>query len=147
MKTVTNFSRKNIREYNQKLSKDSAIWISIGEPGEENSKVVNESLSEIPHLHLDFWDVVQPIEFDGEIFHPPSDEDARKIVDFILEHKDKDILVNCAAGVSRSGAIAQFCSYALAYKWTENGKRKAVPNFLLYNKMISYYLSKNEPEV
>lgn len=44
-----------------------------------------------------------------------SIEDARKIIDFLANINDdvKTIFIHCAAGISRSGAIGQFCSYYL----------------------------------
>lgn len=43
-------------------------------------------------------------EFD-DVF---TKEHARQIIDFSLKHKDEPILVHCAAGISRSQAVALF---------------------------------------
>jgi hypothetical protein len=37
----------------------------------------------------------------------PSDE-AQRLVDFIKKHPDKDFIVHCFMGISRSGAVAKF---------------------------------------
>ena len=73
---------------------------------------------------------------DGTIYHPISDETVLKILDFINIHKGKDILIHCAAGVSRSGAIALylhlFHDYELKTRFWELSK----PNPFVLGKLI-----------
>ena len=121
--------------------KEKTVWISISEPNCLDSVVSNPFLDQLPKLSLSFWDLTQVIEHDGETLFPPSDTVARHIVDFLLSHRGKNVLVNCAAGVSRSGAVAQFCADFLKYEWLEEGKRKACPNHVLYNLMRDYFWS------
>ena len=119
-----------------------AIWISICEPDVLSSVVSNELLDQIPKLILSFWDVTQPIDLGGgEMAFPPSEAVAKAIVDFILSHRGKSVIVNCAAGISRSGAVAQFCADFLGYEWNELGKRCAIPNHVLYTLMRDYFMS------
>lgn len=146
MKEVFNLSRREIIEFQP--SRDS-IWISIGEPctrhGTEFIHVKSDYLSGIPSLKMKFWDTTEPIiDLSNPIqqINPPGKEEAKLIVDFILTHPDHDVLINCAAGVSRSGAIAQFCEDHLGYKWSIY-KRRAVPNRLLYRLLYDYYKSLN----
>jgi len=74
----------------------------------------------------------------------PSLKDDGKIVRFLLKHTDKSVIVNCAAGVSRSGAIAQFCNDFLGYEWEPFCKKNADPNHVLYDLMVEYFnLHKN----
>ena len=73
--------------------------------------------------------------------YPPTEWDAKAIVDFLLKHADKNVIVNCAAGISRSGAVAQFCEECLGYEWDEQDKRRAMPNYLLFKMMRDYYIS------
>lgn len=114
------------------------IWISISEPGRPNSQVVNTILDNTTHLKIDFWDITSEMTHEGELLLPPTKDDAKKIVDFIMSNPNRDILVNCAAGISRSSAICQFCEDVLHYKWGM-GKNVARPNSLLYRFMVNYH--------
>jgi predicted protein tyrosine phosphatase len=146
MKTVANIMRVHAKEWRAEFN---GVWISIGEP--EECHIQNKILDARPNLKLKFWDVVKPIpligskkyEKYGEYAMPPTEEDAKKIVDFLLEHKDKAVVVNCRAGVSRSGAVAQFCEEFLEYHWLPEFKENAMPNTLLYSMMKDYFLSFN----
>lgn len=147
MPKVINFPRIYVenwssqKHYSSWIDAEDSIWISIGEPDVPDSRISNEILNKIPKLHLDFWDITKEIQHGGETLLPPSEEDAKTIVDFILLHKGKNVLVNCAAGVSRSGAVAQFCADFLKYNWLEEGKSKSCPNHFLYGLMRDYFLS------
>ena len=114
------------------------IWISVNEPENIEWPTKNPKLDECS-LKLYFWDIVQETPYGDEILLPPSMEDAIKIVDFILANPDRDILTNCAAGISRSGAICKFCEDYLGYEWVQAFKNRAFPNKLLYRMMSEYY--------
>ena len=139
MSTVINIPRFAAK--NLSIKPKNCIWISISEPKDLSTVISNNSLDELPKLHLSFWDLTQVIEHDGEMLYPPSPTVAKAIVDFLLSHRGKNVIVNCAAGVSRSGAVAQFCADFLGYGWMEEGKRCACPNPVLYGLMRDYYLS------
>jgi len=117
---------------------DNIAWVSINEP-DLDYQTTNPILDKVPNLKMSFWDITTPLDFKGEILQPPSDEDAKAIVDFILTNKDRNILVNCAAGVSRSGAVCRFCEDILGYEWLQIGKELSIPNSVLYTKMVNYY--------
>lgn len=119
---------------------EQAVWISISEPNEPDT-VVSGPFDQLPNIKLAFWDLIRSVEHKGQVLRPPPESDARKIVNFLLKHKnDKNIvIVNCAAGVSRSGAIAQFCSDYLDYKWDAFCKSNSAPNSVLYRLMVNYY--------
>lgn len=55
-------------------------------------------------LNLDFDDIS---ESENELI-AFSVEDARRVIKFVIANKDKDIYINCSAGVSRSQAITRF---------------------------------------
>lgn len=59
-------------------------------------------------LLLDFDDM-DPDKYPQSRLHYDifSDEDAQKIHAFILEHRGKNIIVHCAAGISRSGGVVE----------------------------------------
>ena len=136
------FNASNVHE---KIGRSPA-WISIGEPEGTFRRVSNPVLDKEPNLKLEFWDLTDTLDYLGEVLEPPSGGDARMIVDFIIANKDRNILVNCAAGVSRSGAVCQFCEDVMGYEWLVEGKNLATPNTTLYIKMVNYYNSLNLPQ-
>lgn len=141
MKTVYNVPRIAARDFGNDDPRlpENLVWISIAEPGDQRSIVSNKYLDKCPNLKLAFWDIREPMEFKGEMLQPPSERDARKIVKFLLQHSEKSVYVNCAAGVSRSGAIAQFCQDFLGYEWNTFGKRCAAPNSRLYTLLVEVF--------
>ncbi len=44
----------------------------------------------------------------GKVFELTSDTELTKIVEFCEKHKDKDFVIHCSAGISRSGAVAKY---------------------------------------
>lgn len=66
-------------------------------------------------LNLEFDDVRQDIEWDDYKAHAITDEQAEDIVNFIENNIEKNIMVHCRAGLSRSGAIEHFIH--LNYDW------------------------------
>lgn len=151
MSTVVNLPRKTVKDWSSYIDPEKAIWIAIGEPDASYDAVRNEFLDDLPNLHINFWDLSHPVPIvggkKGEFAYPPTKEDAKTIVDFILKHKGKHVFVNCKAGKCRSGAVAQFCMDFLKYDWTGDGRRIAVPNQKLYSLMKEYYLSFNPEPV
>ena len=49
------------------------------------------------------------------------------------------VIVNCAAGVSRSSAICKFLEDYMGYKWSDFGKEYALPNMLVYDLLKQAY--------
>ena len=149
MKTVVNVPRETVRNWHSYLDPNEVCWISIEEPDIRDSRITNEFLDELNHLKIAFWDIVSPVQIIGkdQIANPPTGEDAKKIVDFLLANQDKNVIVNCKKGISRSSGVAQFCQDFLNYKWLEEGQKIAVPNKLLYRLMKDYYSSFNPQPV
>lgn len=57
-------------------------------------------------LSVKFWDLKKPIKKDDEILDVISDEVATEIREFILKNSDKEFLIHCKAGISRSAGVA-----------------------------------------
>lgn len=124
-----------------------ACWISIHEPcerdGSESCHIENEHLDKLPKLKIKFWDLTKPIvSSDNVTFNPPGPKQARRLVEFLVKNRGKVVVANCAAGVSRSGAVALFCVDMFSYAWDRESKQRAVPNMHLYRLMVDYYLKK-----
>jgi len=142
MTTVVNIPRKEAEDWSHYIDPDKAIWIAIGEPDSGYTETTNEFLNELPHLHISFWDIVKDVPIIGtdEWAQPPTKEQAKEIVDFILKHKGKNVIVNCKMGKSRSSGVSKFCKEHLGYKWINENSPINKPNMLLYNLMTEYYL-------
>ena len=59
-------------------------------------------------LNLEFDDVDHDFEFHGHNAFALSEDQAQEIVEFIERNLDKNIIIHCRAGVSRSCAILQY---------------------------------------
>lgn len=141
-----NLARPEAQAVRKPLSPNEYAWITIQEP--YNQHIYNEHLDKLNTLKMKFWDVVEPVPIVGsdEIAQPPSEEEAKQIVDFILANKDKHIIVNCKAGSSRSGCICYFLEEYLRYEWMNDFKARAVPNYHLYSLLVKYYTSLGYPK-
>lgn len=141
MKKVFNVPRIAAKDFGNddpKL-KDKLAWISISEPEEQNTIVSNKYLDKCPTLKLAFYDLKDFCEYKGKIIGPPRKRDASKLVNFLVANQDKSVIVNCAAGVSRSGAVCQFCQDFLGYSWPDFYKGMAIPNSVLYKLMVECF--------
>ena len=56
-------------------------------------------------LRLRFSDVRAVTIHKGKTYNPMTVADAQRIIEFIEKNKGKDIIVNCAAGISRSSGV------------------------------------------
>jgi hypothetical protein len=142
MPTCINLPRIAAKQWTREVCPEKFAWISIGEPRTPDSVISNPTLDKLPNLKINFWDLRKNeilrrtiVGFSEEEFHPPSREDAAQIVNFILANKGKNFLVNCAAGVSRSGAVCQFLQEKMGYSWDEDHKKLARANPLLFQYM------------
>lgn len=133
---VYNMSRREARHWRIPLSPEKNAWISIGEPDVPESIVQNPILEKLPHLKIDFWDVEKAIYSWGkDVCYPATESQIKTIFQFLEKHSDKNIFVNCAAGVSRSGAIARFMHDFYQYNWKFDRER-ANPNPYIYQKLL-----------
>jgi predicted protein tyrosine phosphatase len=95
------FTNKEFKHY------DYACFISILDVDNDEQKYDKSADN---FLQVKMWDIEEDL-FDGEKlkYGKPSDEELRKVVDFINKHADKSaFIVHCSAGISRSGAVATF---------------------------------------
>jgi predicted protein tyrosine phosphatase len=151
MPKTINLPRLSAQKFSGDLTGDteswpqsSIAWVSIGEPEDGDSIICNGWLDRTPNLKLQFWDTTTVVtDLFGETFEPPTKSDAAQIVDFLVKNKTRNIVVNCAAGISRSGAVCAFLEKHLGYQWLEEGKtrtyKKHGPNKLLLRMMEEYY--------
>lgn len=127
-----NLPRWAAKEWEIELSPDEWAWITIQEPdwnGETYEHTANRYLDKLSKLKIKFADMRENEV--SKCFTAPSEKDAFKIVRFIRRNPNKSFIVNCAAGISRSGAICHFLENTLKYEWEEIYKEKAYPNDIL----------------
>jgi predicted protein tyrosine phosphatase len=113
MKTTTNISRM----YAQVLTKHNivspdqpTVLISINEPQsrEGPARLMEDGWDDI--LRMAFWDITKRIadmRQEGQWLEPMNEDQAKEIADFIRKHWDKNIIVHCHAGISRSAAVVR----------------------------------------
>lgn len=87
-----------------------------------------QNLSDENVLRVTFSDVTTELERDGRWYNTISVEQANQIIDFIEKHKEKNIIVNCRAGVSRSAATCLFISLFYGHELKENFYSLSLPN-------------------
>ncbi len=59
-------------------------------------------------LTMVFTDSISDFERDGKTYHTLNQEMATRVVDFVRKYKDKNFVIHCQAGVSRSSAVALY---------------------------------------
>jgi predicted protein tyrosine phosphatase len=124
----------------------NTVLISIGEEYDEPAKFhfPNDDMV----LRVKFSDVRAPIENKGATLHPMSQMDAYNILGFIKLNKDKNFIVHCTAGVSRSGAVALFIHLKYGHQLRKNYWQLSEPNeFVLGKLMIEDRRPTNERNV
>ena len=115
-------------------SNDSFIPLRHGMDDEHHFKQNHANV-----LNMEFWDISEEKEVNGKTYLPFTTEQANRIIDFIEVNKNKNYIIHCHAGISRSGAVAQFITdfYGWADKATfrfQYGKR-IVPNVEVTKKL------------
>lgn len=96
-----NFSDEKFKYY------DYVAFISILDCDNSESKY---DLSIPNFLQVKMWDIEKDVIKDETVIYAkPSDTELERIIDFIEIHKDKQVfIIHCAAGISRSGAVARY---------------------------------------
>lgn len=112
---------------------DNTVLISINpeEPEELFRLKLDRNNPNI--LTVRFADVTKEHNYRGYIIRPISKETTLQILDFIEKNKDKNFIIHCAAGISRSAAVAQFISEAYGHGLKPNFWNVSHPNnYVLY---------------
>ena len=141
-------SRFDASQYCKEPHKTDSAIISISTPNVDYFYLKVEPTDEnrvVAILNLEFMDADCP--GDNDVYGNPttisdlmSDEDAKTVVDFVEQYKDKRILVHCDAGISRSSAVAA----AILKHYTGNDdmifdSRWYNPNRWVYRKVLEAF--------
>lgn len=99
-------------------------------------------------LNLEFDDLSQDFEYQGHVFKTITDEQAKRIVDFIEGHLEMNILIHCKAGKSRSQGVWRFIidMFPDYYSECEENKQNPclTPNMEVVRKLKRAYYEKYE---
>jgi protein tyrosine phosphatase len=113
----------------------NCVLISINdEHGRLNQLKFKETEENV--LRLRFTDICQEIEDRGKTYHPINDEQADQILNFVGKNEGKNIIVHCAAGVSRSSATCLFLHLFYGYELRKNFWNISEPNPFVLGKLI-----------
>ena len=93
-------------------------------------------------LNLEFDDVSEKeFEYNGIIFKGFTQEQARKSYEFILNNSNKDFIICCRAGLSRSQAFGNFIhDYFGGY---DSESLLDTPNYYVYTQLTREHLKHN----
>ena len=143
-------SRFDASQYCKDPHKTDSVIISISTPNVDYHGLEIKPTDEnrvVAILRLEFMDADRP--GDNDVYGNPttisdlmSDEDAKTVVDFVEQYKDKRILVHCDAGISRSSAVVA----AILKHYTGNDdmifdSRWYNPNRWVYRKVLEAFES------
>ena len=137
-------SRESAVEYCRGKHREPAVIISISDPSREYDEAPfctrENRVADI--LPLCFSDAEEPGKdvygLDVEEEDLMQDEDARKVARFVLDNRDKRILVHCDAGISRSAGVgAAIVNYFTgdARRFFESGQYE--PNMWCFSKVMT----------
>lgn len=146
MPTCQNIRRFSAEHWAESLDPTANAWISFSEPEIPDSIISNHILRKLPNLKISCWDCVEEaVDVLGDVYLPPTKEQAAEIVNFILQNRGKNFIINCAAGISRSGAVCAFLEKNLGYDWTI-GANRARPNKLLLQMMNDCFVENSSSD-
>lgn len=90
-------------------------------------------------LKVDFADVRGVTTHKGIVYNPISVDQAHEIISFIKKWNGYNFYVNCAAGISRSGAVALFMHACFGYELKNHYFRLSEPNPFTLGILISEF--------
>ena len=139
--TQFDFSVHPCREMPLIDPQDDHIIISVNEVGEEPYSIrENDACQATLRLHFDDCEEADRsvASWNGRQAQPMTDEQAHEIITFVQQNQNVAlIVVHCAAGVSRSPAIAAALSYMFIGPGSEERFfKRHVPNRDVYRKLL-----------
>lgn len=141
MPKAINICKDEAKEF--KYLPNNSVLISINEIERElyplaidrsDARILTVRFSDVTHCRK---------SMDGKIdYKPINDEIALKILDFINIHSGKDVFIHCAAGVSRSAAVALYLNLFHGYElkprfWQTSNPNKYVIGQLIFSRHCS----------
>jgi predicted protein tyrosine phosphatase len=94
-----------------------------------------------------FSDLADKKVLENLSFNPISLKQAREMLEFIIENKDKNFIVHCFAGVSRSAAVCLFLNLIFGHQLKDNFWLLSCPNPYVLGKLITVYKENYEHSI
>jgi predicted protein tyrosine phosphatase len=118
---------------------DNTVIISINEEHDElyKLKVGGSSV-----FRTRFTDCYLPFEHKQKKYRPIDPKIANELLDFIIPNIGKNFIIHCAAGVSRSAAVALFLNQIFGYELKENFWHLSEPNSYIFGCLVVEYLKR-----
>jgi predicted protein tyrosine phosphatase len=123
-------------------SQNNNAGFMVEKHGDGDKHYFNENHSNV--LNLDFDDVEKDVTLkDGSTYKSFSPQDAAKVIEFIEKNENKDFIIHCHAGISRSGAIAQFMRDY--YPWVDKYyfdtfvRHRILPNARVFSELKNFH--------
>lgn len=145
MKTAINLCFRSAQDLLD-LDKDTVL-ISINDPNEPPATFsFDDKVAQIHRQTFADLTTDKTIVYKGLEYPPIKISQAREIIQFIVENKDKNFLVHCRAGISRSGAICLFLANNFGHKLKGNFWSLSDPNPFIYGMLqIQYDMMRGAP--
>lgn len=118
------------REIAESMTSSGELMVSISHPGDMDNRDCWPHLDHWPHIIRLLFDDIEPPACGMTLF---SVEDARRLIDK-LDASNSDTIVHCAAGMSRSAAIAKWLSDYRGYDLWMHPKGIGTERY--YNKHV-----------
>lgn len=98
-------------------------------------------------LNLEFDDISEDIVYKGHLFRTINETQCDNIIDFITNNLEKDFIIHCRAGKSRSQAIFRFMAdcFPLYFHIDESALKNnpcLTPNFGVLSKLKHKFVEK-----
>jgi predicted protein tyrosine phosphatase len=135
-----------VKKYTQNISKDAAEALTKLPKNTALISINNEHSvpwdlkvsGELVHRQT-FSDIVTHREYITAAYNPINTDQAYEIAAFIERNKEKNFIVNCEAGISRSGAICLFIHKNYGHKLKERFWDVSHPNPFVFGKLQMAY--------
>jgi predicted protein tyrosine phosphatase len=126
------------------LGLDPYVLISITDPGSPDAAItVDPKRAGI--LRLKFSDVGEDVQlhraaWPNSAIERFTDAQALEIANFVIDHPDKDMVVHCEAGISRSPAVAAaICARINGPRSDAAYFKNYIPNSFVYKKLVETF--------
>lgn len=115
---------------------DDEVLISINNPFEDLHPV-GVSREDPRVLTVVFADVTYNFPYKEKVYKVINEETATTLVKFIEKFKDKNFIVHCTAGVSRSAAVCMYIHTIYRHALRNDFLKVSFPNNYVLGKLIS----------
>ena len=132
---------------------ENYVLISIQDPGDpDNLELYRNKFKD--NVSLRFWDIEEDlgVKSNGIPIVPINNEEADKVIDFILKHKEERFFIHCAAGQSRSAGTALAVETIIKFdgqKYIAGQFPSDIklmpqysPNYVVYDKIIERFIDR-----